>query len=57
MLWATHLVQEVAGCDRVVVLHRGKVRFDGHPAMLRDATAQADLERAFLALTDWEAST
>lgn len=56
VLWATHLVQEVAGCDRVVVLHRGKVRFDGPPAMLRDATAQADLERAFLALTDWEAS-
>lgn len=57
VLWATHLVQEVAACDRVVVLHRGTVRFDGTPAMLRAATTQHDLERAFLALTASEAST
>ncbi len=56
VLWATHLVQEIAACDRVVVLHRGTVRFDGTPAMLCAATTQHDLERAFLALTASEAS-
>lgn len=56
VLWATHLVQEIATCDRVVVLHRGTVRFDGTPAMLCAATTQHDLERGFLALTASEAS-
>ncbi len=56
VLWATHLVQEIAACDRVVVLHRGPVRFDRTPAMLCAATTQHDLERAFLALTASEAS-
>lgn len=29
VLWATHLFDEIAPTDTVVVLHRGRVRFDG----------------------------
>jgi ABC-2 type transport system ATP-binding protein len=32
--WTTHLVDEVAQADRVIVLRRGKVLFDGAPAEL-----------------------
>ncbi|AMR80900.1 ABC transporter ATP-binding protein [Cupriavidus nantongensis] len=51
VLWATHLVQEVEQADRVIVLDRGAVRFDGTPAALLGITAAATLEAAFLAMT------
>lgn len=51
VLWATHLVQEVEQADRVIVLDRGAVRFDGTPAALLGATAAATLEAAFLVMT------
>lgn len=51
VLWATHLVQEVEHADRVIVLDRGTVRFDGTPAALRGAAGRDDLENAFLAMT------
>ncbi|WP_423748810.1 ABC transporter ATP-binding protein [Cupriavidus necator] len=51
VLWATHLVQEVEQADRVIVLDRGAVRFDGTPAALLGAAATDTLERAFLAMT------
>lgn len=51
VLWATHLVQEVEHADRVIVLDRGSVRFDGTPAALRGAAERDSLEGAFLALT------
>ncbi|MGT2508649.1 ABC transporter ATP-binding protein [Cupriavidus basilensis] len=55
VLWATHLVQEVEQADRVIVLHRGAVRFDGTPAALRGAAECDSLEQAFLALTRFPA--
>ncbi|WP_042886072.1 ABC transporter ATP-binding protein [Cupriavidus necator] len=51
VLWATHLVQEVEHADRVIVLDRGGVRFDGTPAALRGVAERDSLESAFLALT------
>ncbi|MDK3025946.1 ABC transporter ATP-binding protein [Cupriavidus taiwanensis] len=51
VLWATHLVQEVEQADRVIVLDRGAVRFDGTPAALLGVTGAATLETAFLAMT------
>jgi len=51
VLWATHLVQEVEHADRVIVLDRGTVRFDGTPAALRGVAGRGDLESAFLAMT------
>jgi len=50
VLWATHIIEEIAPGDRVVVLHRGRVRADG---TYEDILAQADaveLGAAFLKL-------
>jgi ABC-2 type transport system ATP-binding protein len=54
VLWATHLVEEAERAQRVVVLHKGKVRFDGAPAELRAAQGGGTLEEAFLQLTGGE---
>ena len=51
VLWATHLVEEAARAQRVVVLHKGKVRFDGGPAALCQSQGADTLEAAFLQLT------
>jgi ABC-2 type transport system ATP-binding protein len=51
VLWATHLVDEAQRADRVVVLHKGQVRFDGTPAALCEQQGVATLEGAFLRLT------
>jgi ABC-2 type transport system ATP-binding protein len=51
VLWATHLCDEVADADRVVVLHRGKVLADTTPAELVAAAEAATVEEAFLAMT------
>ena len=51
VLWATHLVDEVAGNDHVVLLHKGCVRFSGAVPNLLE-TAQADDPRsAFMRVT------
>ena len=51
VLWATHLVDEVAGDDQIVLLHKGRVRFSGHvPDMLEAAQADS-LRSAFMRLT------
>ena len=51
VLWATHLCEEVADADRVVVMHRGKVLSDSSPADLMASTGKATIEQAFLSLT------
>jgi ABC-2 type transport system ATP-binding protein len=51
VLWATHLCDEVADADRVVVLHKGKVLADTTPAKLIAAAEAATIEEAFLAMT------
>jgi ABC-2 type transport system ATP-binding protein len=51
VLWATHLVDEAERAQRVIVLHKGKVRFDGPPADLREAQGAPTLQEAFLQLT------
>jgi len=51
VLWATHLVDEAEGADRIVVLAKGKVRFDGLSAQLLAAQECASLTDAFLRLT------
>jgi ABC-2 type transport system ATP-binding protein len=38
-LWATHLLDEVAAGDRLIVLHRGRVRRDAVLAATQDAAA------------------
>jgi len=51
VLWATHLVDEVADADRVIVLHHGKVLADTTPAKLKADAGAATIEEAFLAMT------
>jgi ABC-2 type transport system ATP-binding protein len=51
VLWATHLCDEAALADRVVVLHRGAKLRDTTPAALIAEAGAVDLEAAFLALT------
>ena len=54
VLWATHLVDEAERAQRVIVLHKGKVRFDGTAAALCEAQGQGTLQGAFLQLTGGE---
>jgi ABC-2 type transport system ATP-binding protein len=51
VLWATHLCDEVAGADRVIVLHRGKVLADTTPTELIARTKATTIEQAFLSMT------
>lgn len=50
-LWTTHLSEEARLADRIIVLHRGRVIFDGAPDALLQQTAEPDVEAAFLRLT------
>lgn len=50
VLWATHLVDEVAHADRVLVLNQGLIVFDGTPDALMAQAGGASLEQAFLKL-------
>jgi ABC-2 type transport system ATP-binding protein len=50
ILWATHLVEEVAGADRIVMIKAGEVIDGGTPAELIARTGTADLTEAYIAL-------
>jgi ABC-2 type transport system ATP-binding protein len=56
VLWATHLVDEVATADRVVILDRGAVVAEGIPAAIIASHGGNSLTDAFLALTGAAAS-
>ena len=51
VLWATHLVEEAATADRVLVLHQGKLLADGTPADVTAALGGPSLEQAFIDAT------
>jgi ABC-2 type transport system ATP-binding protein len=51
VLWATHLCDEVGDADRVIVMHKGKVRADTTPERFVAAAGAKSIEAAFLALT------
>ena len=51
VLWATHLCDEVADADRVIVLNRGKVLADTTPAQFIKSAGADTIEQAFLAIT------
>ncbi len=52
VLWATHLVDEAEGADRIVILHHGKVLREGVAAGLTTETGAGNLAAAFMALTE-----
>ena len=51
VLWATHLVAEAEGADRVLVLHRGELIADGTPAAVAATLGGGALETAFISAT------
>lgn len=51
VLWASHLVDEAEGADRIVLLHQGLVRAVGTPAELVSQAGAASLAEAFAKLT------
>lgn len=51
ILWATHLVDEVAEADRIVLLMGGKVACEGTPDALIAQSGASDLTGAYVALT------
>ena len=51
VLWATHLVAEADGADRVLVLHRGRLLADGTPGGVAAALGGPTLEAAFINAT------
>jgi ABC-2 type transport system ATP-binding protein len=51
VLWATHLVDEAERAQRIVVLHRGQVRWDGTAAALCEEQGERTLQQGFLKLT------
>lgn len=52
VLWATHLVDEVADADRIALLIRGEVKAIESPAELISQARASDLTEAYLNLTD-----
>lgn len=52
VLWATHLIDEVHPGDRVIVLHRGRIRADGSVSEVVSRVGAASIGEAFDRLTD-----
>jgi ABC-2 type transport system ATP-binding protein len=51
VLWATHLVEEAHGADRVIVLHKGRILADGAPGDVATGLGGGSLEEAFIRAT------
>ena len=52
LLVSTHVMDEAERCDRLLLMREGRVLAEGAPAELRERTAAATLEEAFVALTE-----
>jgi sodium transport system ATP-binding protein len=51
VLFSSHIMQEVAAlCDRIVIIGKGRVVFQGTPDEVLHATGLANLEDAFVQL-------
>lgn len=51
VLWATHLIDEVAAGDGIVVLHQGRVLYTGSVPGFLEATGAASVREAFRTMT------
>ena len=51
VLWTTHLIDEIADDDQVVILHQGKVLATGRAADIMAQTGAADIGAAFARVT------
>jgi ABC-2 type transport system ATP-binding protein len=50
LLVSSHVMDEAARCDRLLLMRDGRILADDTPARLRERTGTADLEQAFLRL-------
>jgi ABC-2 type transport system ATP-binding protein len=50
-LWSTHLVEEANFADRIVVLAKGKIKFDGNASQLMAINNHLSITDAFMHLT------
>ena len=55
LLVSSHVMDEAAHCDELVLLREGRVLANGAPAALLTRTGQPDLESAFVSLIESEA--
>ena len=46
-----HLAEAQQVCDRIIIVHNGTIRADGHPEILLENTGCSNLEDAYVALT------
>jgi ABC-2 type transport system ATP-binding protein len=51
VLWSTHLVEEANFADRIVVLAKGKIKFDGSASQLMAINKHSSITDAFMHLT------
>ena len=58
VIYSTHNLAEAQQvCDRIVIIHNGTIRADGSPVELMSISESADLEEAYVALTEDVART
>jgi ABC-2 type transport system ATP-binding protein len=57
VLWSTHLIEEVASNDSVVVLHQGRVLAQGTASDVVKASGTTDIKSAFTKLTSASSKT
>lgn len=50
LLVSSHVMDEAARCERLLLMREGRILADDTPDALRSATAADDLEQAFLRL-------
>jgi ABC-2 type transport system ATP-binding protein len=50
-LWATHLADEIFTTDRLIVLHKGIIRYQGAVPQMLEETATPNVASAFQELT------
>ncbi len=56
LLVSSHVMDEAARCDRVLLMRSGRLIADATPAELLESTGTQDLEQAFLALAEQDAA-
>lgn len=54
---SSHVMDEAARCDRILLLREGRIISDGTPQMIREAAGTPDLDEAFLRLVQDPSTT
>ena len=57
VLWATHLLEEVDGAQRIHILHKGRILFGGEEKTLLAKTGAKDIREAFTQLTSQDGAS